>query len=281
MRIITHISEMQSLTNSARKQGQKIGFVPTMGFLHEGHLSLMQQARQESDIVCASIFVNPTQFGPTEDLDRYPRDHEGDCLKCKTAGVDILFMPDAKEMYPEKPFVFVSVDGISDTLEGAIRPGHYRGVATVVAKLFNIVKPHTAFFGQKDYQQCIVIKHMVRELNMDINISVQPTIRETDGLAMSSRNTYLNTGERQVAATIFKTLSAAEKLVKSGVNEPEKIRHEMHGILMEEKKFSIDYIAIVDPETLAPLSTAAQKMAILVAVRLGRTRLIDNILITQ
>ncbi len=272
---------MQSLADSARKQGQRIGFVPTMGFLHEGHLSLMRQARQESDIVCASIFVNPTQFGPTEDLDRYPRDHEGDCLKCKTAGVDFLFMPDSKEMYPEKPFVFVTVDGISDILEGAIRPGHYRGVATVVAKLFNIVKPHAAFFGQKDYQQCMVIKHMVQELNMDVKICVQPTIRETDGLAMSSRNTYLNTGERQVAATIFKALSAAERLTKSGMNEPEKIRHEMHRILTQEEKFSIDYIAIVDPETLAPLSTAAQKMAILVAVRLGRTRLIDNILITQ
>ncbi len=270
---------MQSLADSARRQGQKIGFVPTMGFLHEGHLSLMRQARQKSDIVCASIFVNPTQFGPAEDLDRYPRDHEGDCLKCKTAGVDFLFMPDAKEMYPEKPFVFVAVDGVSDILEGAVRPGHYRGVATVVAKLFNIVKPHTAFFGQKDYQQCIVIKHMTKELNMDVTISVQPTIRETDGLAMSSRNTYLNSEERQAAATIYKALSAAERLAKSGVKEPEKIHHEMHGILVKEKKISIDYIAIVDPETLATLSTVSNKMAILVAVRLGKTRLIDNILI--
>jgi pantoate--beta-alanine ligase len=270
---------MQNVTDSLRKRGRRIGFVPTMGFLHEGHLSLMREARKRSDVVIASIFVNPSQFGPTEDLDRYPRDAEGDRLKCEAAGVDILFTPDTKEMYPEKPSTFVTVEGISDILEGAIRPGHYRGVATVVAKLFHIVRPNAAFFGQKDYQQCAVIRRMVKGLNMDVDISVQPTVRETDGLAMSSRNTYLNAEERCASTVIFRALSAAEHLAKSGVKEPGTLKKKIQAILLEEKDIGIDYIEIADPETLAPLSVISGEIVILVAARLGRTRLIDNILV--
>jgi pantoate--beta-alanine ligase len=250
-----------------------------MGFLHEGHRSLMVQARKHCDHVVASIFVNPTQFGPAEDFDRYPRDEEGDTRKCRSAAVDVLFMPGAREMYPIKPDVFVVVEGISETLEGAIRPGHFRGVATVVAKLFHIVKPHKAFFGQKDYQQCAVIKRMVRGLNMDVEIVVLPTVRERDGLAMSSRNSYLNAGERSSAAVIYRALASAEHLVKLGVRDPEKLKNTVLAVLREEKDLVIDYVEIADPETLAPLAAAASRIVILVAVRLGRTRLIDNLLI--
>ncbi len=270
---------MQSLANSLRKQGKKIGLVPTMGFLHEGHLSLMRYARQECDVVIASIFVNPTQFGPAEDLNHYPRDEAGDRAKCESAGIDILFMPQTEEMYPEKPSVFVTVEGILDILEGAIRPGHYRGVATVVAKLFHIVKPHKAFFGQKDYQQCVVIKRMVKGLDMDVEIAVLPTVREADGLAMSSRNSYLNAEERRVATVIFRALTAGEGLVRDGAQDPEILRNAMRAVLQEEKGIVVDYIEIVDPENLTPLLRVAGKAVMLVAVRVGRTRLIDNSLI--
>lgn len=277
MKIITLISEMQSLADSLRREGKAIGFVPTMGFLHEGHLSLMRRARQECDAVIASIFVNPTQFGPGEDFERYPRDEEGDRMKCESAKVDVLFMPSAAEMYPEKPSVFVDVEGISDILEGAIRPGHFRGVTTVVSKLFNIVKPHKAFFGQKDFQQCAVIKRMVTGLNLDVEVVVLPTVREQDGLAMSSRNSYLNAHERRAATVVFHALSAAEQLVRAGVKEPEKVKNKMLAVLREEQGIAVDYIEIADPDTLTPLDAVKNKLVILVAVRIGRTRLIDNL----
>ena len=240
---------------------------------------LMRQARKECDLVVVSIFVNPTQFGPAEDFERYPRDEEGDTRKCGSAGVDILFMPSAREMYPVKPDVFVTVEGISETLEGAIRPGHFRGVATVVAKFFDLVRPHKAFFGRKDYQQCAVIKRMVTGLNMDVAIVVLPTVREQDGLAMSSRNSYLNAGERRSAAVIYRALCSAEHLVKLDVREPEKLKNKVLAVLREEKDLVIDYVEVADPETLLPRAVAAPGMVILVAVRLGRTRLIDNLLI--
>jgi pantoate--beta-alanine ligase len=268
---------MQASADALRRQGRTIGLVPTMGFLHEGHLSLMRQARSECDAVVVSIFVNPAQFGPGEDLDRYPRDIEGDRKKCEAAGVDVLFLPTADEMYPDGPSVFVTVEGISDILEGAVRPGHFRGVATVVAKLFNIVKPHKAFFGQKDYQQCAVIKRMVKGLNMDVEVEVLPTVREQDGLAMSSRNSYLGTEERRAAAAVHRALTAAKHLVEAGAKEPEKLKDRMQAILRQEPGISIDYIEVVDRETLAPLETIKDKIVILVAVRLGRTRLIDNL----
>jgi pantoate--beta-alanine ligase len=279
MEIITAISEMQSLADALRKQGRTIGLVPTMGFLHEGHFSLMRQARRECDAVAVSIFVNPAQFGPGEDFASYPRDSEGDRKKCETGGVDVLFMPATNEMYPDGPSVCVTVEGISDILEGAVRPGHFRGVATVVAKLFNIVKPHKAFFGQKDYQQCAVIKRMVRGLNLEVEVVVMPTVREQDGLAMSSRNSYLNIEERRAAAAVHRALRTAERLVKAGVKEPVQLKDTMRAVLHEEQGLSIDYIEIAHQDTLAQLETVKDKIVILVAVRLGRTRLIDNLLV--
>lgn len=279
MRIVTTVVEMHSLAESHRRQGSVVGFVPTMGFLHEGHLALMGKARQSCQVVVVSIFVNPTQFGPQEDFGRYPRDEEGDRKKCEAAGVDVLFMPTAAEMYPEKPGVFVTVEGISEVLEGKVRPGHFRGVATVVNKLFNIVKPHKAFFGQKDFQQCVVIRRMVKGLNLDVEIVVLPTIREKDGLAMSSRNSYLNADERRAAPIIFRALSAARDLFAAGTREPEKIKNRIEAILQSGPGVTIDYVELVDPENLALLDTPRNAMAILVAVRLGRTRLIDNLLI--
>jgi pantoate--beta-alanine ligase len=279
MRTITTISDMQSHADSLRRAGKRIGFVPTMGFLHEGHLSLMGRARQESDVVAASIFVNPTQFGPKEDLDRYPRDAEGDRKKCETAGVDILFVPEAKEMYTDKPSVFVCVEGISEIFEGAIRPGHFRGVATVVAKLFNIVKPHKAYFGQKDFQQCAIIKRMVIGLNLDVEVIVLPTVREAGGLAMSSRNSYLDRSQRQKATCLFRALSAGEELITNGVREPDTIKQKMRAILMQEKGVEIDYVEAADPDRLAPLERLEGRIVLLIAVRLGGIRLIDNLLL--
>jgi len=272
---------MQSLADGFRKQGRTIGFVPTMGFLHAGHVSLMQRARQECDVVVASIFVNPTQFGPNEDLDRYPRDEAGDRVTCDAADVDVLFMPAASAMYPDTPSVFVIVEGISDILEGAVRPGHYRGVATVVSKLFHLVKPHKAFFGQKDYQQCVVIKRMVKGLDMDVDVVVLPTVREQDGLAMSSRNSYLSDDERRTAAAIYRALSAAEQLAKSGTRQPEALKNKIQAVVREEKGIEIDYLEIADPESLAPLASAQDGMVLLIAVRIGRTRLIDNLVIQR
>jgi len=279
MRIIHPIAKMQSLAESLRNQGRTIGFVPTMGFLHEGHLSLMRAARQECDTVVASIFVNPTQFGPGEDLERYPRDADGDRIKCEDARVDYLFMPAAADMYPEKPSVFVTVEGLSDVLEGAIRPGHFSGVATVVSKLFHIVKPHKAFFGQKDYQQCAVIKRMVSGLNLDVKIIVLPTVRDQSGLAMSSRNSYLRDDERRCAAVIHRALSDAEQLVRNGVRQPEELKKAIRRILAGEQGVSIEYVEIADPDSLTPLTSEQSRMVMLVAVRLGRTRLIDNLLV--
>jgi pantoate--beta-alanine ligase len=279
MKIITTIPDMQSHAESLRNEGKRIGFVPTMGFLHEGHLSLMRKARGENDTVVVSIFVNPTQFGPGEDLDRYPRDSEGDRKKCESVGVDMLFMPGVKEMYPEKPSAYVTVPGISDILEGAIRPGHFQGVATVVAKLFNIVKPHKAYFGQKDFQQCVVVKRMAAGLNMKVEVAVLPTVREADGLAMSSRNSYLSAEERRSATVLFRALRAARDLFRAGAHDVEKLKKKMKATLLEEKRIGVDYIEVADPDTLEPLSEARSGMVLLVAARLGSTRLIDNLLV--
>jgi len=279
MQSISDIVEMQSLADALRRKGKRIGFVPTMGFLHDGHLSLMRAARRENDSVIASIFVNPTQFGPQEDLARYPRDAEGDRRKCETAGVDFLFTPTAEAMYPEQPVVFVTVEGLSPVLEGAIRPGHFRGVATVVAKLFHIVKPHRAYFGQKDFQQCAVIDRMVKGLNLDVEISTLPTVREADGLAMSSRNSYLDAEQRKKASCLFRALSAAEVLIRSGVREPENVKRMIRAIIAQEKGVEIDYVEVVDPYGLSPLETIRDRIVLLVAVRINGTRLIDNLLI--
>ena len=279
MNVIMTITEMHSLADAQRMQGKKIGFVPTMGFLHEGHLSLMRRARKENDVVVSSIFVNPTQFGPQEDLERYPRDAEGDRQKCESAGVDYLFMPAASEMYPGKPAVLVTIEGISEVLEGAIRPGHFTGIATVVAKLFNIVHPHTAYFGQKDYQQGVVIKRMVSGLNLPVEVVVMPTVRESDGLAMSSRNTYLSADERLTAASIWRALGAVEHLFRFGIRDPEALKKAVRDLLLKVPDLTIDYVEVADTDSLMPLATIAQAAVMLVAVRLGKTRLIDNILL--
>jgi pantoate--beta-alanine ligase len=279
MRTITTIAEMQALADSLRKQEKTIGFVPTMGFLHEGHLSLMARAREENDVVAASVFVNPTQFGPQEDLDRYPRDAGGDAAKCAAAGVDVLFLPAAAEMYPATPSVFVTVEGLSDILEGAVRPGHFRGVATVVAKLFHIVKPHRAYFGQKDYQQCAVIRRMARGLDLDVEIHVLRTVRELDGLAMSSRNVYLDGEQRRTAACLYRALRAGEELVRTGVREPETVRQKMRAVMLAEQGVQVDYAEVADPDTLAPLGAMQERIVLLVAARVGATRLIDNLLV--
>ncbi|MDA8100333.1 MAG: pantoate--beta-alanine ligase [Nitrospiraceae bacterium] len=279
MKHITAITEMQEFCRSLRREGKTIGFVPTMGFLHDGHLSLMRTARAENDVAVASIFVNPTQFGPNEDLDRYPRDAEGDAMKCAAAGVDVLFLPATAEMYAGAPAVFVTVEKLSEVLEGAIRPGHFRGVATVVTKLFNIVQPNRAYFGQKDYQQCAVIRRMAAGLNMGVDIRALPTMRESDGLAMSSRNVYLDPEQRRKATCLYRALSAAAELVRAGVHEPEKVRQKMRAVLLAEKGVEIDYAEIVDPDTLVPLDRMQDRMVLLVATRVGSTRLIDNLLV--
>ncbi len=281
MKVIKTIKEMQELSRSLILQGKRLGFVPTMGALHEGHLSLVRQARKDNDVVIVSIFVNPIQFGPREDFARYPRDLEGDSEKLKNESVDILFYPDMKEMYPEGYKTFIEVQGLSYKLCGAFRPGHFRGVATVVTKLFNIVKPHRAYFGLKDYQQTVIIKKMVQDLNMDVEIITCPTIREPDGLAMSSRNLYLKTDERKAATVIYRTLLEAEKLIRAFKN-PEEVRTIMLERLKSEPLVSsIDYAGVYDPETLEEIKEYSEVKEILIAIalRIGNTRLIDNMVV--
>lgn len=282
MKVIKTIKEMQELSRSLILQGKRLGFVPTMGALHEGHLSLVRQARKDNDVVIVSIFVNPIQFGPREDFARYPRDLEGDSEKLKNESVDILFYPDVREMYPEGYKTFIEVQGLSDKLCGAFRPGHFSGVATVVTKLFNIVKPHRAYFGLKDYQQTVIIKKMVNDLNMDIEIVTCPTVREPDGLAMSSRNLYLKADERKAATVIYRTLLEAEKLIRE-FKSPEEVRTIMLERLKSESLVSsIDYAGIYDPETLEEIKDYSEDKEILIAIalRIGNTRLIDNIIVS-
>jgi pantoate--beta-alanine ligase len=278
MEIIENIASMHALSERKRMEGKLIGFVPTMGFLHEGHLSLIREAKKLSDMVIVSIFVNPTQFRPNEDYDKYPRDLEGDTKKVNSAGGDIIFAPSARDMYPDGYLTYVNVEGITETLCGISRPGHFRGVTTVVTKLFNIVKPHKAFFGQKDYQQSVIIKKMVRDLNMDIDIILLPTVREHDGLAMSSRNSFLSTEERKVAPVLYRALIMASEMVKNGEKNTRKIYSEMKRMIENESLVVIDYIAITDPENLRDISVIEGKTLIALAVRIGDTRLIDNIL---
>ncbi|MBM3239411.1 pantoate--beta-alanine ligase [Candidatus Poribacteria bacterium] len=278
MKLITSLSEMQKYVNDLRAQGKTIGFVPTMGFLHEGHLSLMRQARAENDIVIISIFVNPTQFGPQEDYDAYPRDLTRDCNLVMEISVDAVFAPSVREMYREGYNTFVEVEGtLTQRLCGASRPGHFRGVTTVVAKLFNLVKPHRAYFGQKDAQQLIVIQRMVNDLNFAIEIVPMPTIREHDGLAMSSRNKNLNKEERQSALVLYKSLNLAMDMINTGERDAAKIRTKMQRLIETEKKAKIDYISLVDAHTLEELTTLTGEILIALAVFIGNTRLIDNV----
>ena len=250
-----------------------------MGYLHEGHLALVKHARAENAIVVVSIFVNPTQFGPSEDLGTYPRDLDRDLKLLEKEKADIVFVPSDVEMYPPEFSTWVDVEKVTERLEGASRPGHFRGVATVVAKLFNIVQPTKAYFGQKDAQQAIVIKRMVVDLDTDIEIVVVPTVRESDGLAMSSRNTYLSPEERQAATVLFRALSLARQLWQGGEEDADKIRYEMKSLIAKEPLAQIDYVSIADANTLKELEEIDCPALASLAVRIGRTRLIDNILL--
>ncbi|MGQ9546817.1 MAG: pantoate--beta-alanine ligase [Dehalococcoidia bacterium] len=273
MQVVKTISEIRAL----RQQfSGSVGFVPTMGYLHEGHLALVKQATMENSAVIVSIYVNPTQFGPREDFGSYPRDLVRDLGLLRGERVDIVFVPSDEEMYPPGFSSWVDVERVTERLEGASRPGHFRGVATVVAKLFNIVQPTRAYFGQKDAQQVIVIKKMVADLNMGIEIVVVPTVRESDGLAMSSRNIYLNPKERQAATILFKALTLAQRLWRYGGRDAEQIRSEMRALIETEPLAEIDYVSVADAGTLEELDLLDRPAVASLAVRVGKTRLIDN-----
>ncbi len=277
MEIIRIPRIMQDRAGGYRLQAKSIGFVPTMGALHEGHMSLVRTARAENDIVVASVFVNPLQFGPSEDFSLYPRDFEGDAQELRNAGVDILFSPDAPLMYPKGFATSIAVEGLSERLCGAYRPGHFRGVATVVTKLLNITNPQRAYFGQKDFQQTVIIRRVVKDLDMAVEIVVCPTVREEDGLAMSSRNRYLSEAERKAAAVIYRSLSEASGAIQSGIIKSERLRDLMGGILRSEPLVShVQYCSVYDPETLDEIDRADRECLLAVAVIIGKTRLIDN-----
>ncbi|MBI5118458.1 pantoate--beta-alanine ligase [Candidatus Poribacteria bacterium] len=276
MRIISDSSEMQTLANRIRETDLLIGFVPTMGYLHEGHGSLIRGARQQSDIVVLSIFVNPTQFGPAEDLDKYPRDMERDKEIAREAGTDYIFYPEARDIYTSEFQTYVNVEKITKSHCGVSRPTHFRGVATVCTKLFNIVLPHWAFFGQKDYQQCAVIRRMVKDLNMNLEIIVLPTVREADGLAMSSRNVYLTPEERKQATCLYESLQLAKNMVRAGRTDARTILMAMREHIKRKPLASIDYVSIADTDTLQELETIRTEAVALLAVYFGKTRLIDN-----
>lgn len=276
MRIIEFVSEMQQLADEWRRQGKRIGFVPTMGFLHEGHLALMGEAKRRADVVAVSVFVNPTQFGPNEDFECYPRDMERDIRLCTEVGVDVIFAPRVPEMYPDGYQTSVEVSKVTTPLCGRTRPGHFRGVTTVVAKLFHCVKPHIAIFGQKDYQQWVAVRRMVRDLNMDIEIVSYPTVRESDGLAMSSRNTYLSPAEREIALRLSRSLRAAQELVDRGEIYGEAVLMKVREVLESGGGLRIDYVQLCHPDTLDDVLTVDGCAVLLMAAFIGKTRLIDN-----
>jgi pantoate--beta-alanine ligase len=270
---------MKERARQARAESRIIGLVPTMGALHEGHLALIRRARHECAPVIASLFVNPKQFGPKEDFTKYPRSFEADVEKFSFAGVDSIFAPDPAEMYPQGFRTYVSVEGLSERLEGRSRPGHFRGVTTVVAKLLEIVQPHCAYFGRKDAQQARIISQMVRDLNLDAEIVVCPIVREADGLALSSRNAYLGADERRAATVLHRALDAARHELAAGVRDTLRLQTVLRRVLQAEPLAAIDYAEIVDADTFEPVTRVAHPCYVLLAVFLGKTRLIDNLLI--
>jgi pantoate--beta-alanine ligase len=274
-------AEMQSTCRKLRSSAlaHSLGLVPTMGALHAGHLSLISAALAECDNVAASIFVNPTQFAPGEDYESYPRDFEADCSKLESAGVHVLFAPSAEDMYPPDSTTFVDPGGIATRLDGASRPGHFRGVATIVARLFHIVEPDRAYFGQKDAAQVAVLRRMVRDLNIPVRIAVCPIVRESDGLALSSRNRYLSPDERRRALILSRALAAAHKLVQQGETSAESLRSALLTTLSTDPQLRLDHAAIVDPDTLLPVADTSHGALIAVAAWIGTTRLIDNLLL--
>lgn len=276
MNIVKTIQEVRGHVKAWRTEGLSVGFVPTMGYLHEGHQSLIKKAAEENDRVVVSIFVNPMQFGDKRDLETYPRDLEKDSAVCEAAGADLIFHPETEEMYGQDFSTYVDMDNLTEVLCGRSRPGHFRGVCTVVMKLFNIVKPDRAYFGQKDAQQVAVIKRMVRDLDMDLEIVACETVREADGLAKSSRNVHLNPEERKVALVLHQALRAAEKKLAAGVTNPLDIQKSIREKITAEASVKLDYAEVVDLETLKPVSRIEAPALVAAAVYVGKTRLIDN-----
>jgi pantoate--beta-alanine ligase len=279
MHIVKSIAEMQRTCRALQTEGSELGFVPTLGALHEGHLSLVRRARLECAAVAASIFINPLQFAPGEDLARYPRTFEEDCRSLETEGVDVLFAPEAEEMYPNNAVTTVTVPGVGDRLDGASRPGHFTGVATVVAKLFHIVTPKRAYFGQKDAAQVAVLQQMVRDLNFDIELVICPIVRDVDGLALSSRNRYLSATERRQALVLHQALLQIEQLIADGERKSSVLVQYGTEILRSEPAIRVDYLAIVDANTLLPVTSVKKGCLVAVAAYVGSTRLIDNFLV--
>jgi pantoate--beta-alanine ligase len=276
MRVISTLREFREARAAAEGS---VGFVPTMGYLHEGHLELVRLARADNDVVVVSIFVNPTQFGPSEDFAQYPRDMDRDLALLEKEGTDLAFAPGVEEMYPPGSDTWVDVGKVTERLEGAARPGHFRGVATVVAKLFNMVHPHRTYFGQKDAQQVIVIKKMVADLDMNLEVIVVPTVRESDGLAMSSRNTYLNPEERKASLVLWNSLKLAQQLFGEGERNADRIREGMITLIGKEPLAKIGYVSVADSETLEELTNIESSAVVSLAVHIGKTRLIDNVLL--
>jgi len=279
MEVINTIEKVRVIIAGAKSAGKSVGFVPTMGALHEGHFSLIRAARQQCGFVVVSIFVNPTQFGPGEDIDKYPRPFDADIKACRDLGVDVVFAPSVEQMYPQKNLTWVNVEKLSEPLCGRSRPGHFRGVAAVCAKLFNIVQPDIAFFGQKDAQQAIIVQRMVADLNMPLKIVVCPTIREIDGLAMSSRNRYLTPKGRKDAVLLYAALQKAGVFIAAGQRKSSELISEMEKILKISRQIKIEYISIVDVRTLNELDEVKGKVLIALAVKIGQARFIDNIVV--
>lgn len=276
MQTLTTVTDLRAAIRELRPHQKRIGFVPTMGYLHAGHESLMRRAREECDMVVVSIFVNPTQFGPTEDLDKYPRDLARDEELCRRVGVDLIFHPEPAEMYPRGAATWVEVEGMTDIACGAMRPGHFRGVTTVCVKLFNIVRPDRVYFGEKDYQQVQIIRRMAKDLFLPLTVISVPTVREKDGLAMSSRNSYLSPTERQTARVVPRALQAAQQAVESGELEAANIHAAVERTVAAQPLARLQYAVVVDPETLQPLRILTNEARLLIAVFVGKTRLIDN-----
>ena len=281
IKVIIRAMEMQKHSDRIRGLGKTIAFVPTMGFLHEGHLSLIRKGRELGDNLVVSIFVNPAQFGPGEDFESYPRNFDKDLKLLQKEGVDVIFSPDENELYQDGFQTYVDLKNLPNHLCGISRPIFFRGVATVVTKLFNIVRPHIAIFGQKDYQQLVVIRRMVRDLNFDIKIVGFPTVREPNGLAMSSRNTYLTPEQRINALSLYKSLNQSKKLVESGIKDAKRIIDTAYTLIKSHPETAIDYIAICDPETLADMETIDRPALMALAVNVGKTRLIDNMILNS
>jgi pantoate--beta-alanine ligase len=281
MKIIRSPAAMTAWSEGLRREGVTIGFVPTMGALHEGHRSLIREARLQCDALVVSIFVNPTQFGPREDLTKYPRPISHDRAICRQEGVDVCFEPTVETMYPAGFQTTVTVPAVARRWEGEARPHHFPGVATVVTKLFGMVRPHLALFGQKDFQQSVLVQQLVKDLNLGVDIAVRPTVREQDGLALSSRNIYLSLDERSRAVMLYRSLQAGAKMIRTGGTDAKTVQTAMAQVLTKESTITADYLAVCDPLTLEPVSSVTSRVVLLGAIRLGSVRLIDNLLVNR